>query len=163
MYFETVLRMNIRASRAEGKYIRALMVVDLAGLSFSTLCACLTSLLCYPCCPCCPAACLHAAFCALPSCLRFHEGPSDFISALGFSSPASQNHHPCIQVQCEHPAPSGLHCHRQLRGALQQGLRRQRPKLRCQRLEPHQVSRPFAPEHINSRSRNLSASSLLCP
>ena len=27
----------------------------------------------------------RAAFCALPSCLRFHEGPSDFISALGFS------------------------------------------------------------------------------
>ena len=57
VYFETVLRMNIRASRAEGKYIRALMVVDLAGLSFSTLCACLTPLLCYPCCPCCPCCC----------------------------------------------------------------------------------------------------------
>ena len=54
VYFETVLRMNIRASRAEGKYIRALMVVDLAGLSFSTLCACLTPLLCYPCCSCYP-------------------------------------------------------------------------------------------------------------
>ena len=49
MYFETVLRMNIRASRKEGKYIRALMVVDLAGLSFSTLCARSTP---PPCCPC---------------------------------------------------------------------------------------------------------------
>ena len=163
VYFETVLRMNIRASRKEGKYIRALMVVDLAGLSFSTLCACLTSLLCYPCYPCC---CPHVdTGCFL--CLAFL--PSLSRRALGFHlcsrflPPASQNHHPCIQVQCEHPAPSGLHCHRQLRGALQQGLRRQRPELRCQRLEPHQVSRPFAPEHINSRSRNLSASSLLCP
>ena len=78
MYFETVLRMNIRASRKEGKYIRALMVVDLAGLSFSTLCACLTPLLCYPCYPCC---CPHVdTGCFL--CLAFL--PSLSRRALGF-------------------------------------------------------------------------------
>ena len=49
VYFETVLWMNIRASRKEGKYIRALMVVDLAGLSFSTLCARPPPPLCCPC------------------------------------------------------------------------------------------------------------------
>ena len=93
MYFETVLRMNIRASRKEGKYIRALMVVDLAGLSFSTLCArptpaLLPLLLC-------PHAILHGSpFWGMP-CLRFHKGPSDFISALGSSS-ASQIHHRCL-------------------------------------------------------------------
>ena len=91
MYFETVLRMNIRASRKEGKYIRALMVVDLAGLSFSTLCArptlCICSIL---------SSCGPLPFRVLPFCLCFHKGHLDFISALGSSSSAPQIHHRCL-------------------------------------------------------------------
>ena len=66
VYFETVLRMNIRASRKEGKYIRALMVVDLAGLSFSTLCARPTLCICS----------LQLSSSCLPACAPFRALPS---------------------------------------------------------------------------------------